>query len=431
MSRKDVTPNKKNSSFKTFGISLAGGLLGGMLMFGGFYSFISPQNNNNTNPGTTNTTSQGGAQISNVKVNATSDVTKAVEKVQDAVVSVINLQGAAQSANGGFSDFFGNPNGNNNSAQDQTLVPASEGSGVIYKKEGKFAYVVTNNHVVEGQNGLEVLLKDGSKVEAELVGTDTFTDLAVLKIPAEKVENIATFGDSDALKVGEPAIAIGSPLGSEYANSVTQGIISSLNRPVESLNESGDPISINAIQTDAAINPGNSGGALVNIAGQVIGINSSKIASSAGSGVSVEGMGFAIPSNDVVAIIKQLEEQGKVIRPALGVTMIDLNNVSVQQQREILGLPESVKNGVVVRSVAGATPAEKAGLEQYDVITKIDGEEISNSQDLRAALYKKKVGDSMDITFYRGDNERTATVQLSVDQSILQQEPKEQLEPKQ
>ena len=111
--------------------------------------------------------------------------------------------------------------------------------------------------------------------------------------------------------------------------------------------------------------------------------------------------------------------------------MIDLNNVSVQQQREILGLPESVTNGVVVRSVAGATPAEKAGLEQYDVITKIDGEEISNSQDLRAALYKKKVGDSMDITFYRGDNERTATVQLSVDQSILQQEPKEQLEPKQ
>ncbi|MHC5268899.1 S1C family serine protease [Enterococcus sp. LJL98] len=424
MSRKDVTPYKQNRPFKTFGISLAGGLLGGMLMFGGFYSFISP--NNQTAPGTTNTTSQGGAQVSNVKVKTTSDVTQAVEKIQDAVVSVINLQGT-QTSTGGLGDFFGNPSGNQ--GQDQTLVPASEGSGVIYKKEGKFAYVVTNNHVVEGQNGLEVLLKDGSKVEAELVGTDSFTDLAVLKIPSEKVENVATFGDSDALKVGEPAIAIGSPLGSEYANSVTQGIISSLNRPVESLNESGEPISINAIQTDAAINPGNSGGALVNIAGQVIGINSSKIASSAGSGVSVEGMGFAIPSNDVVAIIQQLEEQGKVIRPALGVTMIDLNNISVQQQREILNLPESVTQGVVIRSVAGATPAEKAGLEQYDVITKIDGNEIANSQDLRAALYKKKVGDSMDITFYRGDNERTATVQLSVDQSILQQEQTQQLEP--
>lgn len=426
MSRKDITPYKKNSNFKTFVISLTGGLLGGMLMFGGFYSFMGSQNNNTGSETTTTTTGQGNAEISNVKINATSDITKAVEKVQGAVVSVINLQGT-ESADSGLGDLFGNGNTN---GQDQTLVPASEGSGVIYKKDGKFAYVVTNNHVVEGQTGLEVLLKDGSKVQAELVGTDVFTDLAVLKIPSDKVDTVATFGDSDALKVGEPAIAIGSPLGSAYANSVTQGIVSSLNRPVQSTNEAGEPISISAIQTDAAINPGNSGGALVNIAGQVIGINSSKIASSAGAGVNVEGMGFAIPSNDVVAIIKQLEDQGKVIRPALGVTMIDLSNISVQQQREILKLPESVTSGVVVRSVAGATPAEKAGLEQYDVITKIDGEEISSSEDLRVALYKKKVGDSMDITFYRGDKEQTVTVELSVDQSILQQE-QQQLEPNQ
>lgn len=424
MSKKDVTPYKKNNHFKSFLISLTGGILGGILAIGGLYSFIGPSNGND--PGTT-TTGQGGAEVSNVKVNATSDITQAVEKVQGAVVSVINLQGT-QAVDGGLGDLFGNSGGT--SSQDQTLVPASEGSGVIYKKEGKFAYVVTNNHVVEGQSGLEVLLKDGSRVKGELVGTDVFTDLAVLKIPAEKVDTIATFGDSDTLKVGEPAIAIGSPLGSEYANSVTQGIVSSLNRPVQSTNESGELISISAIQTDAAINPGNSGGALVNIAGQVIGINSSKIASSAGAGVNVEGMGFAIPSNDVVAIIAQLENQGKVIRPALGVTMIDLNNISVQQQREILNLPETVTSGVVVRSVAGATPAEKAGLEQYDVITKIDGQDIASSQDLRAALYKKKVGDSMEITFYRGDKEQTATVELSVDQSILQQE-QQQLEPNQ
>lgn len=428
MSRKDVTPYKKNSSFKSFVISLTGGLLGGMLMLGSFYTFGSPSNTNPNSNTTTTSSNLGGAEISNIKVNATSDITSAVEKVQGAVVSVINLQ-SEQSLDNGLGDFFGGSE--STTGQDQTLIPASEGSGVIYKKEGNSAYVVTNNHVVEGQKGLQVLLKDGSTVEAELIGTDVFTDLAVLKISAENIDTVATFGDSDSLKVGEPAIAIGSPLGSEYANSVTQGIISSLNRPVQSTNEAGDLISINAIQTDAAINPGNSGGALVNIAGQVIGINSSKIASSAGSGVSVEGMGFAIPSNDVVTIIKQLEAQGEVIRPALGVTMIDLSSISVQQQREILNLPESVTSGVVIRSVAGATPAEKAGLQQYDVVTKIDGEEISSSQDLRALLYQKKVGDSMEITFYRGDSEQTVTVELTVDQSILQQEEQQQLEPNQ
>ncbi|HAV0196067.1 TPA: trypsin-like serine protease, partial [Enterococcus faecium] len=191
------------------------------------------------------------------------------------------------------------------SSDDSNLEAYSEGSGVIYKKDGNTAYVVTNNHVVDGQQGLEVLMKDGTKVKAELVGTDAYSDLAVLKINSDKVETVASFGDSSALKVGEPAIAIGSPLGSEYANSVTSGIISSLNRQVTSTNESNETVNINAIQTDAAINPGNSGGPLVNIEGQVIGINSSKIASTSEStsNVSVEGMGFAIPSNDVVNII--------------------------------------------------------------------------------------------------------------------------------
>ncbi|MGI6156665.1 MAG: S1C family serine protease [Enterococcus lemanii] len=423
MSRKDVTPNQ-NNLFKKFGIGLAGGILGGMLVLGGFYAFGTP--NGNGSSGTTNTTTtQGGATVSNVKVGVTSDVTQAVEKVQGAVVSVINLQGSQSNS---LEDIFGSRNQKNT---DDTLQAVSEGSGVIYKKEGNFAYIVTNNHVVDGQQGLEVMLKDGSKVEAELIGTDAFTDLAVLKIAADKVDTVATFGDSDALKVGEPAIAIGSPLGSQYANSVTQGIISSLNRPVQSTNDAGELVSINAIQTDAAINPGNSGGALVNISGQVIGINSSKIASSSGSGVSVEGMGFAIPSNDVVAIIQQLEEKGQVVRPALGVSMIDLSNISVQQQRQILGLPESVTSGVVIRSVNGATPAEKAGLEQYDVITAIDGNPITSSMELRAALYKKAVGDTMEITFYRGDKEQTVTVELNVDQSILQQEEVQQLQPNQ
>lgn len=425
MSRKDVTPNHKNSLLKKFGISLAGGMLGGALVVGGAYNFTDAFKGSSDNqPAITETvTTDNGTQVNNVKVNATSDVTAAVQKTQDAVVSVINLQSTQSNT---LEDIFGN-SGNNN----DTLQTASEGSGVIYKKDGKDAYVVTNNHVVEGQKGLEVMMTDGSKVQAELIGTDAFTDLAVLKIPSENVKTVATFGDSSTLNVGEPAIAIGSPLGSQYANSVTQGIVSSLNRPVQSTNEAGELVSINAIQTDAAINPGNSGGALINIAGQVIGINSSKIASSAGSGVSVEGMGFAIPSNDVVSIIAQLEENGRVNRPALGVTMLDLSNISVQQQRQILKLPESVDSGVVVRTVAGATPAEKAGLEQYDVITKIDGKDIHNSTELRAALYNKKIGDKMDITFFRKDKEKTTTVELNVDQSILQQEQQLQLQPNQ
>lgn len=251
---------------------------------------------------------------------------------------------------------------------------------------------MTNNHVVEGQDGLEVVLKDGTKVTAELVGTDAYTDLAVLKIASDKVDTVATFGDSSELKVGEPAIAIGSPLGSQYANSVTSGIVSSMNRQVTNTTESGQTVNINAIQTDAAINPGNSGGALVNVEGQVIGINSSKIASTASSSsdVSVEGMGFAIPSNDVVTIINQLEKDGKVTRPALGITMRDLSTISSGQQEQILKVPNSLTNGVVVLSVVNATPAEKAGLKQYDVITEIDGKEVTSTTELQSALYKKK-----------------------------------------
>lgn len=145
----------------------------------------------------------------------------------------------------------------------------------------------------------------------------------------------ATFGDSDNLKVGEPAIALGSPLGSQYANSVTSGIISSLNRQVVNQNDEGQTVNINAIQTDAAINPGNSGGPLVNMAGQVIGINSSKIVQTE-SNVSVEGIGFAIPSNDVVNVINQLEKDGKVVRPALGITMVNLSDLSTEQVSEIV-----------------------------------------------------------------------------------------------
>lgn len=405
-----------NNLLTRFGIGLCSGLLGGAIAFSGLYAI-----NGGTNQSSSNIqTAQTSTKVSNVKYDVNSNVTEAVQKVQGAVVSIINLQSQSNTANDLEGLFGGSSQSDNSSQSSDNLETASEGSGVIYKKEGNYAYVVTNNHVVEGQNALQVLLADGQKVDAELVGTDAYTDLAVVKIPAKNVTTVATFGDSSQLKVGEPAIAIGSPLGTEYANSVTEGIISSLNRQVVSQNDSGQEVNINAIQTDAAINPGNSGGALVNIAGQVIGINSSKIASTSAStsGVSVEGMGFAIPSNDVTTIISQLEKDGKVTRPALGVRTVDLNALTDQQKEQILKVPSSLTNGVVLAQVNSATPAEKAGLKQYDVITAIDGQEVKTGTELRAALYKKSVGDSIKVTYYRGNDKKTTTVQLTVDQSI-------------
>lgn len=428
MMRKDITPKKSPGFFRRFGTSLLGGVLGAVLTIGIFYvangSLLAPNNQN-----ASGSPSAGNTKVSNMKVDVNSDITDAASKVQDAVVSVINLQKQqSQSGLGGFSDFFGG-NDNQQSQDDDSgqLEETSEGSGVIYKLEGKTAYIVTNNHVVEKQDGLEVLLKDGSRVKATLVGTDSYTDLAVLKVESDKVADIkpATFGDSDNLKVGEPAIALGSPLGSQYANSVTSGIISSLNRQVVNQNDEGQTVNINAIQTDAAINPGNSGGPLVNMAGQVIGINSSKIVQTE-SNVSVEGIGFAIPSNDVVNVINQLEKDGKVVRPALGITMVNLSDLSTEQVSEIVKVPSSVTQGVVINSVQSSTPADQAGLKKYDVITKIDDTDVSTGVELQSELYKHKVGDTVKITYYRKDKKETVSVKLSIDANSLKSNSQQQ-----
>ena len=233
-----------------------------------------------------------------------------------------------------------------------------------------------------------------------------------MPISSKNVSTVAEFADSDKLTVGETAIAIGSPLGTEYANSVTQGIVSSLSRTVTLTNSNGETISTNAIQTDAAINPGNSGGALINVEGQVIGINSSKISStSSQSGESVEGMGFAIPANDVVKIINQLEQNGEVVRPALGIRMAALSELSTNAISQ-LNIPSSITNGVVVAKVIDGMPAQ-GKLEKYDVITEIDGKEVTSSSDLQSILYGHSVNDSIKVTFYRGTEKKTTTIELT------------------
>ena len=334
------------------------------------------------------------------------DVSDVVANVKNAVVSVINKQSINQNSLFGN---YGQSRRQNQKTEDSDLTTASEGSGVIYKVENGYAYIVTNNHVISGSQELEVLMADGTREKAELIGADKWTDLAVLKIKADKVTTVAEFANSDEVKAGQTAIAIGSPLGTEFATSVTQGIVSAKDRsvPTDVDGDGKQDWVVTAIQTDAAINPGNSGGALVNAAGQVIGINSMKISKS-----SVEGIGFAIPSNEVVSIINQLEKSGKVIRPVLGISMVDLTSVS-SQGRQQLALSNDVKEGVVVADVQDDSSASKGGLKQYDVITEIDGKPITGVQTLRKALYSKTVGSSMEVTYYRNGQKQTVTIQLT------------------
>ncbi|MDN2649214.1 S1C family serine protease [Leuconostoc lactis] len=317
--------------------------------------------------------------------------TSAYNKVSDAVVSVLNF---SQTGKDSFQE-------------------ASEGSGVIYKKSGDAAYVVTNNHVINGAAQIQVMLHDGQKVTATLVGKDAMTDLAVLKIAADKVTTTAAFGDSNKIQVGQKVLAIGSPLGSQYASSVTEGIISAKKRLVESSSEDGQNYGgSTVIQTDAAINPGNSGGPLINFAGQVIGINSMKLSSSA-SGTSVEGMGFAIPSNQVVDIVNKLVKYGQVTRPAIGIGLVELSAVTVDDQKSLLKIPDTVKGGVVVMSLTPNGPAAKAGIQKYDVITGIDGKTVTGQADLREELYKHDLNDTVTITYYHQAKKKTVKVKLT------------------
>ncbi len=330
------------------------------------------QPDNNKKSGSTN----------NVSLNVQTDITKAVDKAAPAVVGITNIQ---------ESNFWEESN------QEGT---GSTGSGVLYKKAGGKAFIVTNNHVIEGAAKLEVTMKDGTKLPAKLRGRDPWTDLAVLEVDGSKVKTVVEFGNSDALKAGEPVVAIGNPLGPTFSGSVTQGIISGLQRtiPVD-IDQDGVPDwQAEVIQTDAAINPGNSGGALINIGGQLVGINSMKIAEQA-----VEGIGLSIPINYAQPIIDDLEKFGEVKRPYMGVEMRAVNEIPAYYQQEALKLPKDVAYGVAIKSVEPGSPADKAGLKEMDVIVEMDGEKVNDVIDLRKHLYvKKKIGDKLDIKFYRG-----------------------------
>ena len=272
------------------------------------------------------------------------------------------------------------------------LAERGYGSGVIYDKSG---LIVTNNHVVDGASEIIVSLADGRSAQGKVLGTDAATDLAVVKIELDNLP-VAEFGDSSTVQVGEPAIAIGNPLGMEFRGSVTVGIISALNRSVE-IGEK----KFTLFQTDAAINPGNSGGALVNADGEIIGINSAKI------GVSnVEGMGFAIPINNVKPIIKELAAKGRVAHPYVGASLID------KDIAKHYGFDMDLHEGLFIMKLSKGGPLALSGARTGDIITEFNGVKVHTVAALRDEIAKHKVGDQVNITILRNENQMTLSVTL-------------------
>lgn len=312
-------------------------------------------------------------------------VQKAAARVNPAVVSIISKQ---------------------KEKDDDESYSFGLGSGVVFQKKDGRAEIITNNHVIQGADEVEVVLANGEHKKAKVKGADKYFDLALLDVDDKGIREVAELGDSDRIELGETAIAIGNPLGLGYSPTVTMGVISNTKRTIDiSLNDDGvNDWQMEVIQTDAAINQGNSGGALVNIDGQVIGINSRKVLDTG-----VEGLGFAIPINDVKTVINSLMKYGKVNRPYLGVTSQDLQEF---EGLDDLKLPKNVQQGVFVLEVTG--PAEKAGIQQEDVIVKLDHTTVTSTMDLRRYLFlNKQPGDKVKVEMYRKGVKRTVEVVLA------------------
>lgn len=380
-------PKKKKSNFgKRFLSTIGAGAIGSALTLAvvtntDLMSVSSAQ----LAPDTTTTVPYNVQQTTVKKPASLADM---VEQASSAIVGIVNYKSTG-----------------NRFAQSTEPVQSGSGSGVIYKIDGNKAYIVTNNHVIDGAEKLEISLESGEKTTAELVGKDALSDLAVLTIDAKYAKTVLEFGDSDKLRAGDDVVAIGNPLGLDFSGTVTQGIVSAVNRSIN-VNTTAGEWAMNVIQTDAAINPGNSGGALLNAAGQVIGINSLKISESG-----VEGLGFAIPSNEVIPLIEEMTLHGQVERPYIGIGLADLAQVPPMY---LQNLPFDVKGGVMVANVDPLSAAGKAGLAVEDVITAINGTDISSSAELRKFLYTElKVGDKATLTVYRGTDIKTIDITLS------------------
>ena len=398
---------KRKSGNKIIATAAIVGVVGGLVGGGVSYYAMDQMNNGQANNTAQTSISSSSSKVSEKSAKNGGTMTAAYNDVKGAVVSVINLkrQSASSGADSLYSSLFGDDS-DSSSSKSGKLETYSEGSGVVYMKSNGKGYIVTNNHVISGSDAVQVLLANGKTVNAKVVGKDSTTDLAVLSIDAKYVTQTAQFGDSKHLEAGQTVIAVGSPLGSEYASTVTQGIISAPARTIST--SSGNQQTV--IQTDAAINPGNSGGALVNSAGQVIGINSMKLAQSS-DGTSVEGMGFAIPSIEVVTIVNELVKKGKITRPQLGVRVIALQGIP-EGYRSRLKIKSNLKSGIYIASVNKSGSAANAGIKSGDVITKVDGKKVDDVASLHSILYSHKVGDTVNVTVNRNGKDVDMKVKL-------------------
>ncbi len=343
--------------------ALLGAVIGGVIVL-----FVSPLvlnkqfNNTDYNP-----------PIAPITSSVDSPVIQIAERVGPSVVGVSNRVNV--------STFF-----------NHERVEKGSGSGVIFAANG---YIITNYHVVKEADQLIVTLPSGKPVPGKLIGVDQRTDLAVIKVDEDGLRT-ATLGNSDKVRVGELAVAIGNPLGEEFASTVTAGVISALNRTVDI-----EEKQFRLIQTDAAINPGNSGGALVDSRGEVIGINSVKIVD-----VNVEGLNFAIPSNTVKPIVESIIKFGKVIRPWIGILGGDVNPALAEQYSL------AVDSGVFVSELPPGGPADKAGMKSGDVIVSLNKNEVRNFSDLRNRVDNQKIGDTIEIVIMRGKEKKTLNLTL-------------------
>lgn len=321
------------------------------------------------------------ATVENVNYDVKSSTTDVIEKVNSSVVGVLVY------ANG---------------------TASGSGSGVVYRVDGKTAYIITNAHVVSGATDVQVVFSNKESVNATIVGSDTYSDIAVLKLTADFDMTAIKCGDSSLLDQGETVLAIGSPLGIEYAGTVTQGIVSGIDRTVSvDLNDDGqEDWDMNVIQTDAAINPGNSGGALVNMAGELVGITSMKL-----SNTSVEGMGFALPINDVITSVEQIIENGKVTRPQIGISGVSLSGYSSYQLR-YYRINTDLTDGIYVSRVTSGGAASKASIQEGDIIVKFDGKEVTTYKSFLTELYSKEPGDKVSVVVNRNGTEKTIEVTL-------------------
>lgn len=323
------------------------------------------------------------------------EIADVVASVQDSVVGIHNYQMASASNGFSFGGYYFPFGGSSGQTAEQTERLAGSGSGVIYSADG---YVITNFHVVEGASRVTVLLNSGEELDASVVGYDAVQDIALLKVDRTGLP-AAKMGDSSKVRTGEFAIAIGSPLGDNYNGTTTYGIVSYANRTLEI-----DGAYVNMIQTDAAINVGNSGGALLNVNGEVIGINARKNSGSTASGATIEGIGFAIPINEVKATVDELITTGKITRPGLGITG--------QAVSQSMASAYNLVPGIFVMTVTEGSSAGEAGIVPQDIITAIDGKSVTSQSELRAQLYSHHVGDTVTITIYRGGQSMDVTCTL-------------------